>query len=278
MARASGDGAEQAPRSELVITIDGPAGSGKSTTAREVAHRLGYRHLDSGALYRAITFSVLESGIPVEAWSDLTDAQLNAIPIELKAAADGFAIFLGGRHIDQELRSARVTENVSRLAPLAPVRGRLLALQREAVELGGLVADGRDMGSVVFPDADLKIFLVADLEERARRRLLEQQEAGEAPTVGAGAGARVAGKGGAGEGEIDDGAEDAALREESLRLHRRDTRDASRALAPLRKPDDAVLLDTTNLGFEEQVQAVIDRAQDRIDRNRQRGQRPLDTL
>lgn len=228
-----------------VITIDGPAGSGKSTTAREVARRLGFRHLDSGALYRALTYAILETGLPSARWDALTDERLDAIPIRLDAAPEGFAILLDDRPLDGELRTPRVTENVSRLAPLPAVRNRLLSLQREAASLGGLVADGRDMGSVVFPDADVKVFLVADLEERARRRLLEQRESDRsgAPTAA-----------------VPPAAEE--VREESARLHERDTRDSVRALAPLRRPADALLLDTTDLGFEEQVEAIIERVQE----------------
>ena len=216
-----------------VITLDGPAGSGKSTTARAVAERLGYLHLDSGAIYRAITLSLLESGIPEKAWADLTEADLQSINIRVEVAGTRLLIFLGTRQVEDELRTARVTRAVSGAAQLPVVRGRLLALQREAGRGGGLVADGRDMGTVVFPDADLKVFLTADLHERARRRLMQ-------------------------EGDPDPSKD--AVGAEAARIAARDQTDSGRALAPLRQPEGALVLDTTRMTFEEQVQAIVEAA------------------
>ncbi len=220
------------PRAEPVVTVDGPAGSGKSSTARAVAARLGFRHLDSGALYRALTFALLERDVPVERWGDLGPGELQEIPLELRPADDSFRVLYDGRPLTDELRSDTVTEHVSRAASAGAVRSRLLELQREAARLGPLVADGRDMGTVVFPDADVKIFLTAKLEERARRRLKERTDREPEP---------------------------AAITAEVDRIAERDRRDSERTLSPLRRPEDAVVLDTTDLSFEEQVRAVVER-------------------
>lgn len=218
-----------------VVTLDGPAGSGKSTTAREVARRLGFRHLDSGALYRALTFALLEDGVDPSTWGSLPERHLHGLGIRMEPTAEGFEIRRGPRTLGEELRSERVTAHVSQLASLPAVRGCLLAIQREAGTAGRLVADGRDMGTVVFPDAEVKVYLVADLRERARRRLREQ---------------------GAGVGEEGD------LAAEAERLAVRDRRDSERAHSPLRKPTGAWELDTTGLDFEAQVEAVVQRVRE----------------
>ena len=163
-------------RPELpVVTLDGPAGSGKSSTAREVARRLGFLHLDSGALYRALTFALLSSEIPEEEWPELTAQELDRFPIRLQQTPQGLVVLLGDDPLVEELRTPEVTERVSPLSALPEVRTWLLEVQRRAGREGGLVADGRDMGTVVFPDAQVKIFLTARLEERARRRFLERE-------------------------------------------------------------------------------------------------------
>lgn len=213
-----------------IVTLDGPAGSGKSTTAREVARRLGFRHLDSGALYRALTVALLESAIPRDRWESLTVADLQALGVRVDAAGEELEVRLGQRTLGRELRTPEVTELVSPLAKLASVRGALLGLQREAGRRGRLVADGRDMGTVVFPDAEVKVFLVAELRERARRRLLERGEG--APSAA----------------EVDG---------EAARIAERDERDSRREISPLRRPHDAVDLDTTHLSFEEQVERIV---------------------
>jgi 3-phosphoshikimate 1-carboxyvinyltransferase len=227
------------PSRPPVVTLDGPAGSGKSTTAREVARRLGFLHLDSGALYRAVTLALLEAersgeGRPEPEWDGVTVAELDAFDIALERHEGGFRVRVGNRHPEAELRSAEVTERVSRVARIPAVRDWLLATQRHTARDGGVVADGRDMGTVVFPEAEVKIFLVADLEERARRRLAETREAGA-------------------------DAEPEVLEAEARRLSDRDREDARRAVAPLRPAPDAVELDTTDLTFDEQVDRVVER-------------------
>ena len=221
----------------LVITLDGPAGSGKTTTAKAVAKRLGFRHLDSGALYRALTFALLQKGVPEEEWEGLGSEQLSALKIEVEVDADGDGvdIHLDGVLLTTALRSPEVTSCVSAVAGLPAVRAWLLGVQRSVGALGNLVADGRDMGTVVFPDADVKFFLVAGLEERARRRLL--QDTGREPTAG-------------------------ELQEEARRIEQRDQADRSRSHAPLRRPEGAVEVDTTGLSFEDQVALILRRVKD----------------
>ena len=214
----------------LVVTLDGPAGSGKSTTAKEVARRLGFRHLDSGGLYRALTLALLEAGTSRDEWADLTEEGMRALPVRVASEGTAFMIEVGGRPVRAELRTPEVTANVAYLASLPASRACLLSLQRAAGEQGRLVADGRDMGSVVFPDADVKVYLVADLNERARRRLKEGGV--QAPT----------------DDEVD---------EEAGVIAERDRHDSERELSPLRKPDGAHLIDTTRLDFEQQVATIV---------------------
>jgi cytidylate kinase len=214
-----------------VVTLDGPAGSGKSTTAREVARQLGFRHLDSGALYRALTFALLEAGIPESRWPELDVEELRALGVTLDVTDVGFEVRVGGKVLNAELRSGAVTQRVATLARLSAARSCLLDLQRKAGERGRLVADGRDMGTVVFPDAEVKIYLVADLEERARRRLREGGVLEPTPELVA--------------VEVD-------------AIHARDRKDSSRDISPLRPADGSVEIDTTRLGFEEQVSRIVD--------------------
>jgi len=216
--------------SQPVVTLDGPAGSGKSTTAKEVARRLGFRHLDSGGLYRALTLALLEQGVPREEWPDLSEDGMRALPVHVASEGAEFVIEVGGRPVKSELRTPEVTADVAFLASLPASRACLLRLQRAAGEQGRLVADGRDMGSVVFPHADVKVYLVADLTERARRRLKE--------------------------GGGSDPADDEVEREAGA-IAERDRQDSERELSPLRKPEDAHLIDTTRLDFEEQVEAIV---------------------
>jgi cytidylate kinase len=218
-----------------VVTLDGPAGSGKSTTAREVARRLGFRHLDSGSFYRALTYGLLQAGIGPERWDALRRADLDAIGVCVESTPERLQVCLGPRRLGDEIRTPEVTSLVARLASLGPVREWLLGIQRDAGGRGRLVADGRDMGTVVFPTAEVKIFLVADLIERARRRLKEQGTA--APS-------------------------DTELADEAARIRERDRDDMERKLSPLRRPDDALELDTTRLGFEEQVEKILTRVRE----------------
>ncbi len=212
-----------------VVTIDGPAGSGKSTTARAVARRLGLRHLDSGALYRALTLALLRAGVPERAWQALTAEELARLDVRLLPGEGGFDVLLDGEDPGEALRSEEVTRLVPVLARIPTVRERLLELQRSALEHGGLVADGRDMGTVVFPEASLKVFLTASLEERARRRIVQE---GREP-------------------------DPEAVAREARRIGQRDRSDSERPVAPLREAEGAYVLDTTGISFEEQVGHIV---------------------
>jgi CMP/dCMP kinase len=217
----------------MIIAIDGPAGSGKSSTAKAVAARLGFRHLDSGAFYRAITFAALNRGIPVETWNELSSRELDALDIHTKPGEKGFDFYMGDRNISAEIRSAEVTEHVSPMAAVPAVRTWLMDKLHDAAESSDLVADGRDIGTVVFPEADVKVFLIAQSETRARRRLAETGNPD--PTY------------------VD-------IQNEVDRLGRRDRMDSQRETAPLRQAPTAVVIDTTATSFEEQVERIVELA------------------
>ncbi|HEV7864075.1 MAG TPA: (d)CMP kinase [Acidimicrobiia bacterium] len=217
-----------------VVAIDGPAGSGKSTVARAVAEALGLPALDTGAMYRAVTWAVLDGGI------DPGDAAAVAAVASRLDLQVGPPVLVGGRDVTEAIRTAEVTGAVSVVAAVPEVRVGLVAAQREWIEVhGGGVVEGRDIGTVVAPDAVLKIYLVASEEERARRRQ-RQDDAAE-----------VSGEGG-GEGSGDLDATQAALR-------RRDAIDSGRAASPLAAADDAVVLDTTGLSVDGVVAEVLAR-------------------
>ncbi|UCF40528.1 MAG: (d)CMP kinase [Gemmatimonadota bacterium] len=215
-----------------VLAIDGPAGSGKSTTAAAVAEQLDLPHVESGALYRAITLAGLDAG--VELGGQRLVALARSLPIRLDLTDAGFRPEIAGVDVSQEIRSARVTARVSEVSAMAEVREWVNEEVREAVARHprGAVLDGRDIGTVVFPDAVLKIFLVADPVIRARRRLLQ-------------------------DGRVPD---PDAVASEVEALERRDAYDSTREVAPLRRASDAVVLDTTDLSFEQQVRVIVDRA------------------
>ena len=220
----------------MIIAIDGPAGSGKSSTAREVARRLGFLHVDSGAFYRALTHALLSDGVPAGAWDGLTPRDLERLRVRGVRADGAVDLQVGDEILGDELRSADVNASVSRVARIPAVRQWLLGRLRELADAADVVVDGRDIGTAVFPGADLKVFIVADPEVRARRRLAEQ-----------------------GVGDPDD----RELLAEVLRLKERDRIDSERPVAPLRKADDAVPVDTTALTFEEQVEAILELARAR---------------
>ena len=215
----------------VVVAIDGPAGAGKSTTARAVARKLGFRHLDSGALYRAATHALLNAGWTAE--NSAAIAPHDVAGLQISAGWDGeemHACLDGRRLADETLRASPVTALVSQVSAAPAVRARLLAVQRDAAQGPGLVADGRDMGTVVFPRAQAKVFLIADVDERARRRLLQDGIAAPSP---------------------------AQVAEQAERLAERDRLDASRQAAPLAQAADATPLDTTAMGFAAQVDAIV---------------------
>jgi cytidylate kinase len=241
-----------------VIAIDGPAASGKSSTAAAVARRLGWAHLDSGALYRALTLAALdnlaEAGSPGlgtrGGWgAEQVIGLAEDLPVRLVLAGQVFRPEVAGVGVEHAIRSERVTARVSELAALPAVRHWVNVQQREAAlaHPGGVVVDGRDIGTVVFPDAPLKVFLTASPEERARRRLAQ----------------RSGGSGGgrAGAASQLDAAE---LAREAAALEARDRADATRPVAPLRAAADALLLDTTRLSLPQQVERVVALARERF--------------
>lgn len=207
-----------------VITIDGPTASGKGTVASRVASHLGFGLLDSGALYRLTALSALESGIELTNESAL--AQLAA---KLDIRFEGERILLSGREVSNDIRAEAVGVAASKIATLAKVRNALVTLQHDFQRLPGLVADGRDMGTVIFPHATLKVFLTASVEARAERRYKQLIEKGFSANM-------------------------AALLQD---LRERDERDTQRAIAPLKPAQGAKLLDTSHMGIDQAVEQVL---------------------
>ena len=213
-----------------VIAIDGPAASGKGTIAQGVAQALNYHYLDSGSLYRLVAFQALRSGVAVVA-----EPELARLAEGLDAVFDRERIELDGADVTNAIRTPEVTAAASRIAVLPNVRRALLVRQRSFRRPPGLVADGRDMGSVVFPDAPLKVYVIATAEERARRRYKQLIEKGNSVTI------------------------DSLLRD----IRERDARDTSRTAAPLRPADDAIVLDTTGRSIEESIAFVLEQYRSR---------------
>ena len=211
-------------RRTSVIAIDGPAASGKSSTAQMVADKIGFLHVDSGSLYRAATAAILRGERDPARWTE--QAVLDAArPVELRAARTSFYPVLDGRSIEEEIRGPDVTHHVSRVAQMPRVREWVNEKVRATANSRNVVVDGRDMGTVVFPDADLKIFLVADSRERALRRLRQRGT----PTS------------------------QQLLDDETIRIKERDARDAKQTVAA----GDAVTIDTTALTQDEQVAQIV---------------------
>lgn len=214
-------------KSHIIVAIDGPSGTGKSTTAKIVAKDLGLTYLDTGAMYRAITFAALEKGIAPENSSGI-DQLLRSTRIRFD---DQNQIVINGINREKEIRGKQVSEAVSPYSAIPAVRKTLTEWQREIASERSCILDGRDIGTVVFPHADFKFFLVTNLKVRAQRRFLECQEKGIAMT----------------------------LEEIEKNLAERDRIDSSRATAPLKKADDAFEIDTTQLSIQQQVKIIEDR-------------------
>lgn len=218
----------------MIVTIDGPAGSGKSTTARRVATQLDYVYLDTGAMYRAVALAFLRAD--AAATPGGAERVLPTLDVDVTYRDDTMHVFLGDEEVTNQLRTSEVGAVVSDISTLAPVREYMVEEQRrigkEQAEIhGGVVLDGRDTGTVVFPNADVKIFMVADVDERARRRLKEYEAAGE----------------------------DISFDEVRAEIEERDRQDRNRDIAPLRRAEDAAVLDTTDCTIAEQVAFVVDR-------------------
>jgi CMP/dCMP kinase len=214
---------------KIIIAIDGFSACGKSTTAKEAAKALGYRYIDSGAMYRAVTYYFLEHHIALTNPKEVAKA-LNDIKITFHVNANGVSeTYLNGLNVEKKIRKMRISENVSPVSAIRDVRLAMVEQQRKLGKEGGIVMDGRDIGTVVFPDADLKVFLTADMLVRAARRQQELLEKGELVEL------------------------DAIL----ANLKKRDEIDSTRAESPLRRADEAIEIDTTNITIEEQVDELV---------------------
>ena len=207
-----------------VITVDGPGGSGKGTVTQMLAKKLGFHLLDSGALYRLTALAAVRQGVSLEDEATLVDVAASLdVAFEPTPPGEPAKVILAGEDVTSEIRTETCGDNASRVAVMQPVRDALLQRQRDFRKAPGLVADGRDMGTVVFPDAPVKIFLTASAEERARRRFSQLKDAGVDVNI------------------------DALL--EEIRV--RDERDMNRSAAPLKPADDAQVIDSTGLSIEE---------------------------
>ena len=216
---------------KLIIAIDGPAGSGKSTAAKLVAHKLGYIYADTGAMYRAVTLGSMNiSHLDKQSIIDM----LPRLSITLSVQDDGQHTFLNNEDVSEAIRQPEISANVSFVSSIKEVRESLVAMQREIGKSGGIVMDGRDIGTVVFPNADLKFFMVANIEQRAIRRLQEMQEKGMSPLP--------------------------SLEELVHQMTVRDNMDSSREIDPLVKAHDAIEIDTSFLSIDQQVSIIIEQA------------------
>lgn len=217
----------------MIVAIDGPAGSGKSTVARMLAKRLGFKYLDTGAMYRALTWKALQHGV------DLKDANalcqlMDQTTIEFRGNNEGLQIFTDGIDVTEKIRLPAVTNNVHYVSNTPGVRHRMVKLQQTLASEGNIIAEGRDMGTVVFPDAEKKFFLDADIEERARRRY----------------------------GEMHPTDNKVSYTDVIQDMEIRDKRDTTRDNSPLRKSDDAIYLNTTTMSIEEVVGRILKEVED----------------
>lgn len=223
---------------KIIVAIDGPAASGKSTTARRVAGMLGYVYIDTGAMYRSVTLKALEAGVMDELQRD--PEKIRPLLDDIRITFEADRVVLDGRDVTSAIRENRVSRHVSFISSLKPVRDCLKILQQRIGRERGVVMDGRDIGTVIFPDAELKIFLVADVAERARRRYEE-----------------LLLKKGTNEGLP-------SLGELKLEIEKRDRDDAARTHAPLRKHPDAIEIDTSSMTIDSQVELVYGLAMEKV--------------
>ena len=219
---------------KLIIAIDGPVGSGKSTLARRVAELMGYVYVDTGAMYRALALKALRQGISFDGDDDAPVALAQKTRIDLRADGGTQRVLLDSEDVTTAIRTPEVSQAASKIAVNAGVRHVLVAEQRRAGERGGVVMEGRDIGSVVFPDAQLKIFLTASPETRAERRWREHEQKGDA----------------------------ISLQRTLEEIHERDRRDKERSTSPLVKAADAVVVDSTAMEPEEVARLVVMLAKD----------------
>ena len=222
----------------MIIAIDGPSGAGKSTLAKRLAKELRFVYLDTGAMYRALALKVLRQGIDLADDARLEEL-IAATEIDLQETNGNLAVLLDGLDVAAEIRTPEVSQMASKVSALRIVRARMLELQREMGRRGSVVAEGRDIGTVVFPEAEVKIFLDASANERARRRYNELQSAGRADDY-----------------------------EETLReIEERDKRDSERDLAPLRKAEDALMMDSSSATADEVAAKVLSHIRTKLTEN-----------
>ncbi len=221
-------------RGKLIIAIDGPAGAGKSTVARRLAKELGYIYMDTGAMYRAFAWKVLREGIKLR--EETLQRELRETNIELVERDGQLRVILDGIDVTDRIRTPELSQKASKVSTLKTVRNRMVELQRALGYGGGVVAEGRDIGTVVFPSADVKIYLDASAQERARRRFEELR--GQGKQIG--------------------------LEETLKEMDERDRRDKERAVAPLRKADDAILIDSSHLSIDEVVDRIMEEITDKV--------------
>ena len=213
----------------MIIAIDGPAGSGKSTTAKKIAAQLNLMHLDTGAMYRAVAFYILDQDIAESHLNNHNKMTQILDKIEIEFSNESNNIFLNGKDVSVEIRENRVSEFVSEVSAISLVRERMVLLQREIAAGNNVVLEGRDIGTRVFPNADVKVYLNADVNERGQRRFKELMKQGEEITLGS------------------------VIRDIELR----DLKDSSREHSPLEKAKDAIEIDTTKLSIDAQVNEII---------------------
>jgi cytidylate kinase len=212
----------------MVIAIDGPAGSGKSTSAKNVAEKLGFIHINTGVMYRGIALKCIQEDVNIEDPSQLNHLLTHT---KLEFTAEGeLTLFMDGVNISADITSSQVTDFVSQVSAISEVREKLVQFQRKMAEGLNVVLEGRDIGTVVFPNADHKFFLVADIHERAKRRKKEMEAKGEV----------------------------VSLEELTAEMLERDRQDSTRNHSPLKKAEDAVEIDTTDIGIEEQVSRIVE--------------------
>jgi cytidylate kinase len=214
-------------KKDIIIAIDGPAGSGKTTTAKMLADRLQYIYIDTGAMYRAVTLAALRENI--EFTEDALGELVQNLLIELAQSPQGQRTFLNGEDVSEHIRQPEVTKNVSQVSAKVSVRRAMVEQQRAIGRKGGVVMDGRDIGTIVFPQAEVKVFMTASIDQRAQRRSTEMNAKGILST----------------EEEV------------AQQLKERDKMDSERVVAPLVKADDAVEIDTTKLSVDEQVEKIL---------------------
>jgi CMP/dCMP kinase len=229
----------------MIVAIDGPSGAGKSTLAKRIAEELHFTYLDTGAIYRALALKILRRGVDLNDTAALS-AMVTDSDIDLRGRNGQLQVFLDGEDVSAAIRTPEVSQMASKASAIAMVRHRLLDLQRALGQRGNIVAEGRDIGTIVFPDAQVKIYLDASIEERARRRCDELRAAGR----------------------------EVSLSETISEMEERDKRDSQRDIAPLRKADDALALDSSGLsadGVAEKVLQLIKSESSKIKNDRSLG-------